>query len=56
MQLPKHFHNELRDGFRFLAPHERKTAEAYWKAIEPSLQNAIRQRAGEAEQTKTEAA
>jgi hypothetical protein len=43
MQLPKHFHNELRDGFRFLAPHERRTAEAYWSAVETSLQKAIAQ-------------
>jgi hypothetical protein len=56
MRLPKHFHNELRDGFRFLAPHERKTAEQYFKAIETSLSNSIRQATGEAERSDTEAA
>jgi hypothetical protein len=53
MKLPKHFHNELRDGFRFLAPHERKTAEQYWKAIELSLSNSIRQAAGEPQPPNT---
>jgi hypothetical protein len=44
MRLPKHWHNELRDGFRFLAPHERKTAEAYWAQIQASIDNQINQR------------
>jgi hypothetical protein len=46
-RLPRSLHNELRDGMRFLAPHERKTAVSYWDAIEVGLQNAIRQTTGE---------
>jgi hypothetical protein len=45
--LPQHFHNDLRDGLRFLAPHERRTAVEYWRAIEVSLNNSIRQHTGE---------
>jgi hypothetical protein len=57
MRLPRNWHSELRDGLRFLAPHERKTFTAYWQAIEAMLQNSIQQRLGEAEQPKkTEAA
>jgi hypothetical protein len=56
MRLPRNWHSELRDGLRFLAPHERKTFTAYWQAIEAMLQNSIRQRLGEEEQTDTEAA
>jgi hypothetical protein len=54
-RLPRSWHDQLRDGFEFLAPGRRQTAVGYWKAIEPSLQNAIGQRLGEAERT-TEAA
>jgi DNA repair exonuclease SbcCD ATPase subunit len=53
--LPRSWHDQLRDGMQFLPPHQRKTAISYWAAIEPSLQNAIRQRLGEAERD-TEAA
>jgi hypothetical protein len=58
MRLPKHFHNQLRDGVRFLAPHERKTGVQYWTAIELSLQNQIAQRLGKTEpaRVKEEAA
>jgi hypothetical protein len=54
-RLPRSWHDQLRDGFEFLAPGRRQTAVGYWKAIEPSLQNAIGQRLGEAERN-TEAA
>jgi hypothetical protein len=54
-RLPRSWHDQLRDGFEFLAPGRRQTAVGYWKAIEPSLQNTIRQATGEAERT-TEAA
>jgi hypothetical protein len=53
--LPKHIHNELRDGMSFLAPHERKTAASYFAQVEPSLRSAIKQRLGDAERD-TEAA
>jgi hypothetical protein len=53
--LPRSWHDQLRDGFEFLAPGRRQTAIQYWNAIEGSLSNSIRQRAGEAEQP-TEAA
>jgi hypothetical protein len=56
MRLPRNWHSELRDGLRFLAPHERKTFTAYWQAIEAMLQNSIRQRLGEEERADTEAA
>jgi hypothetical protein len=56
MRLPRNWHSELRDGLRFLAPHERKTFTSYWQAIEAMLQNSIRQRTGEAERADTEAA
>jgi hypothetical protein len=46
-RLPKHFHDQLRDGFEFLAPGRRQTAVEYWRAIEPSLNNQITQRLGE---------
>jgi hypothetical protein len=52
MQLPRNWHSELRDGLRYLPPHERKLFETHWKAIEPML---LRQAAGEA-QKDTEAA
>jgi hypothetical protein len=54
-RLPKHFHNQLRDGVRFLAPHERKTAVEYWAQIQDSIDGQIIQRAGGTERT-TEAA
>jgi hypothetical protein len=47
--LPKHFHNELRDGLRFLAPHERKTGVQYWAQIQASLSNQIGQHLGKPE-------
>jgi hypothetical protein len=46
-RLPRSFHDQLRDGLQFLAPHERKSAVQYWTAVEPALQNTIRQAAGE---------
>jgi hypothetical protein len=49
--IPRSWHDHLRDGLQFLAPHERRTATQYWDAVEPSLQNAIRQQAGEVEPT-----
>jgi hypothetical protein len=52
MRLPKHFHNQLRDGVRFLAPHERKTGVQYWTAIELSLQNQIAQHLGKPESAR----
>jgi hypothetical protein len=52
MRMPRNWYSELRDGMRFLAPHERKTFDAYWKAIEPMLQNTIRQRLGEEQPTE----
>jgi hypothetical protein len=55
MQMPRNWYSELRDGMRFLAPHERRDFSTYWRAIEPSLQTAIHQATGEAEQP-TEAA
>jgi hypothetical protein len=54
-QLPRTWYDDLRDG-RYLAPHEKKTFDSYWKALLPSLQSAIKQRVGEAERTNTEAA
>jgi hypothetical protein len=44
--LPKHIHNELRDGMSFLAPHERKTAVQYWKQIRTSIDRQIAQHLG----------
>jgi hypothetical protein len=55
-RLPRSWHDHLRDGFEFLAPGRRQTAVGYWKAIEPSLQNTIRQATGEAEQPNKERA
>jgi hypothetical protein len=54
--LPKHIHNELRDGMSFLAPHERKTATSYFAQVEPGLRTAIKQRLGDAEQMDNGAA
>jgi hypothetical protein len=48
--LPKSWHDHLRDGLQFLAPHERRTATQYWDAVKTGLQNAIRQHTGEVEQ------
>jgi hypothetical protein len=56
MRLPKHIHNELRDGFRFLAPHERKTAVQYWAQVQASLDNQINQRLDKTEQPNKERA
>jgi hypothetical protein len=56
MRLPKHFHNQLRDGVRFLAPHERKTAVEYWAQIQASLDNQINQRLDKTEQPNKERA
>jgi hypothetical protein len=43
-RLPRSWHEHLRDGLKFLAPHERRTFSEYGRAIEASLQNAIGQR------------
>jgi hypothetical protein len=51
-KLPRHFHDELRDGFEFLAPGARRTATQYWQMVELSL----RQRLGGEERADTEAA
>jgi hypothetical protein len=56
MRLPKHFHNQLRDGVRFLAPHERKTGVQYWAQIQASIDNQITQRLDKTEQSKKERA
>jgi hypothetical protein len=45
--LPKHVHNQLRDGVRFLSPAERRTASEYWARVRASLDNQIAQVAGE---------
>jgi hypothetical protein len=55
-RLPRSWHDQLRDGFEFLAPGRRQTAVEYWRAIELSLGNSVRQATGEAERTDTEAA
>jgi hypothetical protein len=47
MRLPKHVHNQLRDGVRFLPPAERHTASEYWARVRASLDNQISQAAGE---------
>jgi hypothetical protein len=46
-QLPRTWWNEISAGLRYRAPAERKTAASYWTQLEPSLQNAICQAAGE---------
>jgi hypothetical protein len=55
MRLPKHVHNQLRDGVRFLPPAERHTASEYWARVRASLDNQISQAAGEAETEKESA-
>jgi len=42
--LSRSWFDHLRDGFKYLAPHERRTFSEYWRAVEASLQNAIGQR------------
>jgi hypothetical protein len=46
-RLPRSWHDQLRDGFEFLAPGRRQTAVEYWATIESSINNAITQRLGE---------
>jgi hypothetical protein len=53
-QLPRSWHDQLRDGLKFLAPHERRDFSTYWKAVEASLQNAIKQHLGEQQPKQTE--
>jgi hypothetical protein len=48
-RLPRSWHDQLRDGLRFLAPHERKTAVEYWSQIQASIDNQILQRLGKPE-------
>jgi hypothetical protein len=55
-RLPRSWHDQLRDGFEFLAPGRRQTATEYWSKIQASVNNSIRQATGEAERTDTEAA
>jgi hypothetical protein len=43
-RLPRSWHEHLRDGLKFLAPHERQTFSQYGRAVEVSLRNAIGQR------------
>jgi hypothetical protein len=42
--LSRSWFDHLRDGFKYLAPHERQTFSQYGRAIEASLQRAIGQR------------
>jgi hypothetical protein len=42
-RLPRSWHDHLRDGLKFLAPHERQTFSQYGRAVELSLQRAIGQ-------------
>jgi hypothetical protein len=46
-RLPKHFHDQLRDGLEFLEPGRRQTAGEYWAKIQASIGNQITQRLGE---------
>jgi hypothetical protein len=50
--LPRSLHDQLRDGFEFLAPGRRQTASEYWAAISPSLDNQITQRLGKTESAR----
>jgi hypothetical protein len=54
--LPRSWHDHLRDGIRFLAPHERKTADAYWAQVRASIDNQINQRLDKTEQPNKERA
>jgi hypothetical protein len=54
-RLPRTWGDEIRGGLRYPAPYERRGLADYWRAIEPSLQNAIAAKLGEVEQI-TEAA
>jgi hypothetical protein len=40
-RLPQSWHNQLRDGVRFLAPGDRRSAVQYWTAIAASLNRQI---------------
>jgi hypothetical protein len=40
-RLPRSWHEHVRDGLKFLAPHERQTFSQYGRAVEASLQKAI---------------
>jgi hypothetical protein len=55
-RLPRSWHDQLRDGFEFLAPGRRQTAVEYWGQIQASIDNQITQRLGEAEQPNKERA
>jgi hypothetical protein len=48
-RLPKHFHDQLRDGFEFLAPGRRQTAVECWTKIQASIGGQITQRLGKTE-------
>jgi tetratricopeptide (TPR) repeat protein len=51
-RLPRSWHDQLRDGFEFLAPGRRQTAVEYWAQIQASLDNQITQRLGKTESAR----
>jgi hypothetical protein len=55
-RLPRSWHDQLRDGFEFLAPGRRQTAVEYWAKIQASIDNQINQRLDKTEQPKERAA
>jgi hypothetical protein len=55
-RLPRSWHDQLRDGFEFLAPGRRQTAVEYWAQIQASIDNQINQRLDKTEQANKERA
>jgi hypothetical protein len=55
-RLPRSWHDQLRDGFEFLAPGRRQTAVEYWAQIQASIDNQINQRLDKTEQPNKERA
>jgi hypothetical protein len=55
-RLPRSWHDQLRDGFEFLAPGRRQTAVEYWGQIQASIDNQINQRLDKTEQPNKERA
>jgi ABC-type transporter Mla subunit MlaD len=55
-RLPRSWHDQLRDGFEFLAPGRRQTAVEYWAQIQASIDNQINQRLDKTEQPSKERA
>jgi hypothetical protein len=55
-KLPQTYFNEIAGGVPYLAPAQRKTASSYFAQVEPGLRTAIKQRTGEAETEKENAA